>query len=75
MYVCDTHNIMGGDHPDEDVRELAAALIEVSAMLVRQMPNRHGMTLTTMSTLGRLEREGRCGSPHSRRPRGSLSRR
>ncbi len=58
MYVCDTHNIMGGDHPDEDVRELAAALIEVSAMLVRQMPNRHGMTLTTMSTLRRLEREG-----------------
>ncbi len=49
---------MGGTHPDEDVRELAAALLEVSAMLVRQMPNRYGMTLTTMSTLGRLEREG-----------------
>jgi DNA-binding MarR family transcriptional regulator len=49
---------MGDIHPDEDVRELAAALIEVSAMLVRELPNRHGMSLTTMSTLGRLDREG-----------------
>ena len=49
---------MCAQHPDEDLGATAAALIEVSAMLVRQLPNRHHMSLTTLSTLGRLDREG-----------------
>lgn len=49
---------MGAQHPDADLGELASALIEVSAMLVRQLPSRQHMSLTTISTLGRLAREG-----------------
>ncbi|WP_084525554.1 MarR family winged helix-turn-helix transcriptional regulator [Nocardia vaccinii] len=49
---------MGTSHPDEDLGEMASTLIEVSAMLVRQLPNRQQVSLTTVSTLGRLDREG-----------------
>jgi DNA-binding MarR family transcriptional regulator len=49
---------MGTSHPDEDLSEMASTLIEVSAMLVRQLPNRQQVSLTTVSTLGRLDREG-----------------
>ena len=49
---------MEANRPGEDLGDLAAALLEVAALLVRQLPNRQGMTLTTGSVLGRLQREG-----------------
>ncbi|MFI5776758.1 MarR family winged helix-turn-helix transcriptional regulator [Nocardia sp. NPDC051570] len=49
---------MGGTAPGEDLGEVAAALLEVAAAMVRHLPQRQGMSLTTMATLSRLEREG-----------------
>lgn len=49
---------MSTPHPDEDLGEMASTLIEVSAMLVRQLPSRQQISLTTISTLGRLDRQG-----------------
>ncbi|RDI67086.1 MarR family winged helix-turn-helix transcriptional regulator [Nocardia pseudobrasiliensis] len=49
---------MSGTAPGEDLGEVAAALVEVAATLVRHLPQRQGVSLTTLTTLGRLEREG-----------------
>lgn len=49
---------MGPQHPDGDLGDMAAALLEVASLLVRQAPNRQGMSLTTGSVLGRLHRDG-----------------
>lgn len=49
---------MGAQHPGDDLGDMAAALLEVASLLVRQAPNRQGMSLTTGSVLGRLHRDG-----------------
>lgn len=38
--------------------EIAGALVEVAGVVVRSLTDRRGMSFTTASTLGRLEREG-----------------
>ena len=38
--------------------EIAGALAEVAGVVVRSLTDRRGMSFTTASTLGRLEREG-----------------
>ncbi|MEU0409136.1 MarR family transcriptional regulator [Streptomyces griseorubiginosus] len=38
--------------------EIAGALAEVAGVVVRSLADRRGMSFTTASTLGRLEREG-----------------
>jgi len=53
-----THNSVDANSPGDHLGDTAAALLEVAALLVRRLPNRHGMTLTTSSALGRLDREG-----------------
>lgn len=50
---------VNGTEPGEDLEEVAAALTEMTTAMVRFLSDRRGgMSLTTASTLARLEREG-----------------
>jgi DNA-binding MarR family transcriptional regulator len=48
---------MDATSPGENLEEVAAALAEVTTVMARHLSNRQGMSLTTASTLARLERE------------------
>ncbi|WP_269857561.1 MarR family winged helix-turn-helix transcriptional regulator [Streptomyces sp. RPT161] len=44
--------------PEESCRETAAALFDVTTVMIRHLSDRQGMSLTTASTLRRLEQAG-----------------
>jgi DNA-binding MarR family transcriptional regulator len=49
---------MDETHPGETLEEIAAVLAEVTTAMIRHLSDRQGLSLTTASTLIRLEREG-----------------